>query len=676
MITYCHILLLAISILISQHIVQAQFIKTNGPYGGWITSYITTDSNLFAGTIDGVFRSTDGGSNWLHTGLTGCWVTSLAAAPGTPGGWNILAGTMVYGVFLSSDNGTSWTKIDTGLSSNDCFDCTSDSGGVITKEKFCSLTVTTLAVSQSGVNKTGSSIFVGISKTGIFRSTDNGTSWTAVYNVPPNPEIRSLTVNSGSKKATDIFAGTSDGIFHSFNNGTSWTPIGLKGFSICDIAVCQDDSGVTNIFANTDNNNVYISTNNGSSWTNISPPRQHGFCVILPRTLPLALYRAKEGQINLYTVTDDGLFRSSDKGKTWIAINNGLTESSIYALEVFPDEADGTHLLAGTRGPGVFLSTNDGSSWFVSNKGLTNTDICDLAVNPLSDGNGGSILIAGTENSGIFLTTNNGSTWTAINKGLAFAQAENLVICPDKDGNPDFFVASKSGLFISTNNGSNWSTTSLKPSGIVFVGVSYSEAREPYLYSGNYMHDMFLSKDHGVTWETINNGITNNYFRSFGTISKADGNSIVFVGTDHANVFCSSDNGNNWTDVTTNVKIGAVRAFAAVRDEIGNYKLFVGSNVGVFLSTDDGTSWTKTGLTDTYVRALAVCYNKSGSANLFAGTHNGSILLSTNNGLGWTTLKSGTKENSVRSLIVSGTNLFVGCYNSCVLRYSLKDILK
>ncbi|MHB8853130.1 MAG: WD40/YVTN/BNR-like repeat-containing protein [Ignavibacteriaceae bacterium] len=58
--------------------------------------------------------------------------------------------------------------------------------------------------------------------------------------------------------------------------------------------------------------------------------------------------------------------------------------------------------------------------------------------------------------------------------------------------------------------------------------------------------------------------------------------------------------------------------------------LFAGSNgKGIFLSTNDGTSWTAvdSGLTDTEVRALAV----SGT-NIFAGTWGSGVFLSTNNG--------------------------------------------
>jgi len=62
--------------------------------------------------------------------------------------------------------------------------------------------------------------------------------------------------------------------------------------------------------------------------------------------------------------------------------------------------------------------------------------------------------------------------------------------------------------------------------------------------------------------------------------------------------------------------------------------LFAATEDGVFLSTDNGTSWAATGLTNAFVSALAISPNGAGGANIFAGTiytgvSNGGIFLST-----------------------------------------------
>ncbi|MBK7032468.1 MAG: hypothetical protein IPH49_04205 [Ignavibacteria bacterium] len=92
----------------------AQWVQTNGPHGGDIRCMAVSDTNLFAGTYGsaGVFLSTNNGASWtaVNTGLTNNIVLSLAVS-----GSNLFAGTDGGGVFRSTNNGTSWTPVNTGL---------------------------------------------------------------------------------------------------------------------------------------------------------------------------------------------------------------------------------------------------------------------------------------------------------------------------------------------------------------------------------------------------------------------------------------------------------------------------------------------------------------------------------------------------------------------------------
>ncbi len=92
--------------------------------------------------------------------------------------------------------------------------------------------------------------------------------------------------------------------------------------------------------------------------------------------------------------------------------------------------------------------------------------------------------------------------------------------------------------------------------------------------------------------------------------------------------------------------------------------LFAGGSGGVFLSTNDGTSWitVDSGLTNPYVYALTF----SGT-NLFAGTWGGGAFLSTNNGTSWKAIDSNLTSPFVYSFAVSGTNLFAATYNGVFL---------
>jgi len=106
---------------------------------------------------------------------------------------------------------------------------------------------------------------------------------------------------------------------------------------------------------------------------------------------------------------------------------------------------------------------------------------------------------------------------------------------------------------------------------------------------------------------------------------------------------------------------------------VSGSNLFAGTwGGGVFLSTNNGTSWTavNTGLTDRDVFALAV----SGS-NLFAGTWGDGVFLSTHNGTSWTAVNTGLTNRDVSALAVSGSNLFAGTdYGGAVWRRPLSEM--
>ena len=84
------------------------------------------------------------------------------------------------------------------------------------------------------------------------------------------------------------------------------------------------------------------------------------------------------------------MFKSTNGGAAWSAVNTGLTDTYVFALAI--DPATPSTLYAGTDGGGVFKSTNGGAAWSAVNTGLTNTDVHALAIDPATP----STLYAGT----------------------------------------------------------------------------------------------------------------------------------------------------------------------------------------------------------------------------------------------------------------------------------------
>ena len=248
----------------------------------------------------------------------------------------------------------------------------------------------------------------------IYRSTNNGTSWTAVFN--------GIYVDALAISDTNIFAGTDGGVYRSTNNGTTWTVAGLTN-NVYPQALAISN---TNLFAGTYQSGVFRSTNNGANWTAVNTGLTGSALNIT------ALFVS---DTNLFAGTWGGrAFRSTNNGTTWTSARNGLTSDNVHAFTVYPNSTGGTNLFAGTYfGNGVYLSTDNGTSWTAVNNGLTNSNVRALAV---SDTN----LFAGTDGGGFFHSTNNGTSWTSFNTGLT----NNVV---------NALLVSGTYLFAGTNDG-------------------------------------------------------------------------------------------------------------------------------------------------------------------------------------------------------------------------------
>lgn len=232
----------------------------------------------------------------------------------------------------------------------------------------------------------GTNLLAGTAFGGVFLSTNNGTSWSAINSGVTNSTVFALAV-----RATNLFAGTWGGVFLSTNNGASWTTanVGLTNFHVKCFA--QYD---TLIFTGTWGG-VFLSTDNGTSWTAANTGLTYEGYVVNALAV---------GGTNLFAgISSGNIFLSSNKGTNWT--KTGLDQGGVNALAT-----SGPNLFAGTAFSGVFLSTNDGTSWTEVNTGLTDARVQALATS-------GTSIFVGTY-SGVFLSTNIGTSWTAVNTGM------------------------------------------------------------------------------------------------------------------------------------------------------------------------------------------------------------------------------------------------------------------
>lgn len=158
----------------------------------------------------------------------------------TPAG-SIYAGTASGLVYVSNNNGASWT----------------------------STTTPSPGSAANGIFANTNTLYVGSADGKVYYSIDNGTIWNATTAVPGSTAITSIFVASISS-VTTMYVGTQNGkVYHSVD-GSSWTA-----------TTSDPGSGAVNsifitpantIYVGSNNGNVYYSTNLGSSWNTINGP--------------------------------------------------------------------------------------------------------------------------------------------------------------------------------------------------------------------------------------------------------------------------------------------------------------------------------------------------------------------------------------------------------------------
>src|SRR6266436_1884451 len=284
------------------------------------------------------------------------------------------------------------------------------------------------------------------------RSVDGGRSWTPSMAGLFLPVVTSIVVNPSTPSTvylTSVNNGLSGsrGVFKSTDAGQSWNPAnnGLNNAGVGCIAI--DPLTPTTLYAVT-GSALFKSVDNAGTWNKIGPQTfSLGLLVIDPVT-PTTLYAARDG-----SGFNSGLFKSTDSGANWQAINNGLTSGYIYYLTLDPTTP--TTLYAAAGSGGLFKSTNGGGSWTT----ISSTLQGPLAVDPSNPAN---VYAVGTNNTGLFKSTDGGATWKAINNGLRSSSIMTILVSPTNSS--IVYV----GTSLSTTDLDAF-VTKLNPSGNTFV---------------------------------------------------------------------------------------------------------------------------------------------------------------------------------------------------------------
>jgi len=246
------------------------WINISGQFDGIIISGISIDNrgHLFVGSYDGgIYYSNNSGLSWeqRNNGLTSLSITCIKSDQlGT-----LFVGTWDAGIFRSTNGGSQWSSIDQGLTAVSVDDIEISNTGNIYLATTDGIFVSndqgntwihlnngwpeyTQSISLS-LDAQGN-IFADAAGTGIFKSTDFGSSWTLIDSSIYHP-ILDISFNSLGY----IFVAGANGVFRSTDSGNNWALFnsGLAEWN-CVNKFLQDTDG--RIIAGTEDRGVCWTT--------------------------------------------------------------------------------------------------------------------------------------------------------------------------------------------------------------------------------------------------------------------------------------------------------------------------------------------------------------------------------------------------------------------------------
>lgn len=219
---------------------------------------------------------------------------------------------------------------------------------------------------------------------------------------------------------------------------------------------------------------------------------------------------------------------------------------------------------------------------------------------------------------GILRSTDYGETWQPVNTGLP----ENISANELKEsGGVVYASLSEFGLYKSEDMGDNWSSinSGIEEINIYKIGINNNE-----IYAGNVNGGVFYSSDGGTSWVDKGNELATLQVQSF-----TFHNDEIYAAV-YDKLYKSSNKGDSWQEVTiNNLNANGIQAIGSF-----NNTIYLTTAPDLLISSDNGSTWDKVNPFDfNYIRNM-----HSTGDSVYMVNNAGTILITTNNGVGWSSI--------------------------------------
>jgi photosystem II stability/assembly factor-like uncharacterized protein len=561
---------------------------------------------------DGVYKSTDGGKTFTHVGLEKTLAISririhptnpdivFVAALGDPYGSN-----PERGVFKSTDGGKSWTK---SLFRND------KTGAVDLAMDPAHPDVMYAGLWE--VYRTPHSLSSGGPGSGLFKTTDGGTTWTEITDKPglPKPLWGKIGVSVSGADANRVYAiveAPEGGVFLSDDAGQSWKRINE------DRRLRQRAFYYTRIYADPQvkdtvyilNTGIYRSTDAGKTIRAIRVPHGDNHDLWIAPNDPKRMINSNDGGANV----------SVNAGESWTG--QAYPTAQFYSVfttahvpyHVCGAQQDNSTACVSSAGDGNLYDVGGGESGYIA-PDPEDTDV-------FYAGSYGGLLTRINRRTGevraINVWPDNPMGFSSIDITERFQWTYPIVIAPT---DPNTLYATSQHVWRSTNEGQSWQRISpdltrhdpstmgpsggpitLDQTGVETYAVVFALAPSPVdgrvIWAGSDDGYVHVTRDGGTNWQKVTPPDLPDFTRiSLIEASPHDAGTAYLAGNryqlaDRAPyVYKTADYGKTWTKIVAGLP-STDFARAIREDKKRKGLLFLGTENGIYVSFDDGAAW-------------------------------------------------------------------------------------